>query len=302
MPFYCELCPRECGCERTADSGCGVCGEGMTARVARAAPHMWEEPPVSGERGSGTVFFAGCNLRCVYCQNYGLSRGETGVRVSPQRLRKIYFELIDKGVHNINLVTAGHFLPAVLESLSEPLPVPVVWNSSGYEKVEALKRLEGRVDIYLPDMKYAGAALAEKYSAAPDYPETAKKAILEMYRQTGPYVMGEDGLLKSGVIIRHLVLPNALENTRRVIDWVAGTFAPGQVLFSLMSQYTPMGRAAEFPEIGRRLTPEEYGKAVGYMERSGIEDGFYQELSSAGEEYTPDFDLTGIEPGDWETQ
>ncbi len=298
MRFYCKSCPRKCNVLRDERSGSGVCGQGTQIRIARAAPHMWEEPPVSGERGSGAVFFSGCALRCVYCQNYRLSRGEQGVAVTPARLREIYFELIDKGVHNINLVTAGHFVDGVLESLKDPLPVPVVWNSSGYESVETLKRLEGRVQIYLPDMKYIDPGLAKKYSAAPDYPETAGRAIFEMYRQTGPYVLDTDGLIKSGVIIRHLVLPGALDNTKRVIDWVAGNFAPGQVLFSLMSQYTPMGRASDFPEINRRLTPEEYGEAVAYMDKSGIEDGFYQELSSAKEEYTPDFDLTGVKKED----
>ncbi len=295
MPFYCRLCPRSCGSLRTPETGGGVCGQGLTARVARAAPHMWEEPPISGERGSGAVFFTGCALKCVYCQNYALSRGEMGAPVSPEKLREIYLRLVGRGVHNINLVTAGHFLPAVLESLREPLPVPVVWNSSGYETVEQVRSLKGKVQVYLPDMKYMDAALARRYSAAPDYPETAKRAVLEMFRQTGPYVMGEDGLLRSGVMIRHLVLPGALENTRRVIDWVAGTFDAGDVLFSLMSQYTPMGRACDYPELDRRLTEDEYRQALGYMEERGIVDGFYQELDSAGEEYTPDFDLTGVE-------
>lgn len=294
MAVFCRLCPRRCGAERDAQSGSGFCGEGLTARVARAAPHMWEEPPISGERGSGTVFFSGCNLQCVYCQNAVISTGGAGKPVSAESLREIYFELIEQGVHNVSLVTASHFLPAVLESLKEPLPVPVVWNSSGYESVLALKALRGKVQIYLPDMKYADPSLAARYSAAPDYPETAKRAILEMARQTGPYVIGEDGVMRSGVIIRHLVLPNALENTRNVIDWVADTFPPGEVLFSLMSQYTPMGRAAEFPEIDRRLTREEYDEAVRYMELRSIGDGFYQELSSAKEEYTPEFDLTGV--------
>ena len=294
MAFTCDLCPRKCGAVREELAGDGFCGEGLTARVARAAPHMWEEPPLSGQRGSGAVFFSGCNLRCVYCQNAVISTGKVGKPVSPERLREIYFELIEKGVHNINLVTGSHFLPAVLASLREPLPVPVVWNSSAYETVEAVRSLQGKVQIYLPDMKYMDAALAEKYSAAPDYPETAKRAILEMVRQVGPYRMGEDGLLKSGVIIRHLVLPNALENTKAVLRWVAETFGPGEVLFSLMSQYTPMGRAGAYPEIDRRLTREEYDAAVDVMERYGIQDGFYQELSSAKEEYTPDFDLTGV--------
>ncbi len=214
--------------------------------------------------------------------------------MTAERLREIYFELIAKGVHNVNLVTASHFLPEVLKSLREPLPVPVVWNSSGYESVPALRALRGKVQIYLPDMKYSDPALAARYSSAPDYPETAKRAILEMVRQTGPYVIDESGIMRSGVIVRHLVLPNALENTKGVIDWVADTFAPGEILFSLMSQYTPMGRSFEFPEINRRLTRSEYDEAVAYMEARGIGEGFYQELSSAKEEYTPEFDLTGV--------
>lgn len=296
MPSPCAICPRKCGAPRDALTGSGFCGQGLTPRVARAAPHMWEEPPLSGERGSGAVFFAGCNLRCVYCQNYALSRGEAGVPVTPEDLRRIYRRLLDQGVHNIDLITASHFLDAVVESLTPPLPVPVVWNTSAYESVAALRRLEGRLQIYLPDMKYADPALAGKYSAAPDYPETAKAAILEMFRQTGPYELDENGLLRRGVLIRHLVLPNALDNTRRVIDWVSQAFRPGEVLFSLMSQYTPMGMAGAFPELNRRLTPEEYAQAMRYMEESPIADGFYQELSSAKEEYTPDFDLTGVLP------
>ena len=294
MENVCRQCPRSCGAYRSDSSGAGYCGEGLLPRIARAAPHFWEEPPVSGERGSGAVFFSGCALRCVYCQNSAISEGHAGRIVSVQRLRQIYSELIAQGVHNINLVTASHFIGAVAESLKERLPVPVVWNSSGYESVDTLRRLEGKVDVYLPDMKYALAETAARYSAAPDYPETAKAAILEMYRQRGDYVI-EDGLIKNGVIIRHLVLPGNLENTFKVIDWVAGTFVPGQVLFSLMSQYTPAGRSGMFPEIDRRLTPEEYNAAMDYMESAGIEDGFFQELSSAKEEYTPDFDLTGVE-------
>lgn len=294
MDYFCSLCPRRCGALRSRDSGSGFCGEGLAPRVARAAPHFWEEPPVSGERGSGTVFFTGCSLKCVYCQNSAISSGGVGVQVTPERLREIYFELIAQGVHNINLVTACHFLDGVLESLAEPLPVPVVWNSGGYESVESLRRLSGRVQVYLPDMKYSDPAVAARFSAAPDYPERAKAAILEMYRQTGPYELGSDGLIRRGVIIRHLVLPGCLDNTRGVIDWVADTFAAGEVLFSLMSQYTPVGRAGEFPELCRRLTEEEYGAAMEYMHARGIEDGFYQELSSAREEYTPDFDLTGV--------
>ena len=293
MDIVCNACPRKCNAHREPERGWGVCGEGFLPRVARAAPHMWEEPPVSGELGSGTVFFTGCALRCVYCQNGAISTGGVGVTVTVDRLRQIYQKLIDSGVHNINLVTASHFVATIIQSLTPPLPIPVVWNCGGYESVETLKRLEGLVQVYLPDMKYSSSAAASRYSHAPDYPETARDAVLEMYRQTGPYIL-EDGLIKSGVIIRHLVLPGNLENTYGVIDWVSSTFSPGQILFSLMSQYTPFGDLDPFPELKQRLAPEEYGAAVSYMERSGIEDGFFQELSSAKEEYTPDFDLTGV--------
>ena len=231
---------------------------------------------------------------CVYCQNYGISVENFGKTLTPAELRAVYSRLIEKGVHNISLITASHFLEGVLESLSSPLPVPVVWNSGGYESVESLRRLEGKVQIYLPDMKYSLSAPARRYSFAPDYPEIAKSAILEMFRQTGPYELDGDGIMKSGVLIRHLVLPGNLENTFGVIDWVSETFSEGEVLFSLMSQYTPFGRASDFPELSRRLTEAEYDAAVRYMEERGITDGFYQELSSAKEEYTPDFDLTGI--------
>ncbi|MGX8698822.1 MAG: radical SAM protein [bacterium] len=294
MTYSCTLCPRMCQVDRHAAPG--FCGTGPRAIVARAAPHLWEEPPISGERGSGTVFFSGCSLRCVFCQNYDISLAVKGKEVTPAELRGIFDRLIGEGVHNINLVTATHFTDAVLEALSPPLPVPVVWNTGGYERVETLKKLEGKVQIYLPDMKYALSAPAVKYSHAPDYPEVAKKAILEMVRQMGPYRLDEDGLLKRGVILRHLVLPGNLENTFSVLDWVSETFAPGEILFSLMSQYTPYRPLPAFPELNRRLTAEEYAAAIEYMETLGIEDGFYQELSSAQEEYTPEFDGTGVEP------
>ena len=290
----CCACPRRCGALRTETSGGGVCGMGTLPRLARAAAHMWEEPCISGERGSGTVFFSGCPLRCVFCQNGQISSGGFGKTVSVARLREIFLELVSSGVHNINLVNPTHYIDCVIEACSGGLPVPVVWNSGGYESVGSLRRLEGIADIYLPDMKYALNAPAARYSAAADYPETAKEAIREMFRQTGPYVMGEDGLLRSGVVIRHLILPGNLDNTRAVIDWVSSEFAPGDVLFSLMSQYTPCGDLSGFPEISRRITPEEYSEAVSYLEASDIEDGFYQELSSAKEEYIPDFDLTGV--------
>ena len=224
--MICTLCPRRCGAERTETEGHGFCGMPAGLRVARAALHLWEEPPLSGTRGSGTVFFSGCTLRCCYCQNREISAGGFGRAVTTGRLREIFEELIAQGAHNINLVTPTHFLPWILPALEPKLPVPVVYNCGGYESVETLWLLEGKVDVYLPDLKYADAALAARLSAAPDYFPAATAAIREMFRQTGPYVM-EDGLLKRGVMIRHLVLPGQLDNTRRCIDWVAQTFSPG---------------------------------------------------------------------------
>ena len=289
--MICTLCPRRCGAERTETEGHGFCGMPAGLRVARAALHLWEEPPLSGTRGSGTVFFSGCTLRCCYCQNREISAGGFGRAITTGRLREIFEELIAQGAHNINLVTPTHFLPWLLPALAPKLPVPVVYNCGGYESVETLRLLEGKADVYLPDLKYADAALAARLSAAPDYFPAATAAIREMFRQTGPYVM-EDGLLKRGVMIRHLVLPGQLDNTRRCIDWVAQTFSPGQVLFSLMSQYTPQP-GAESP-LGRHVTAGEYRSAVDYMKNCGITDGFTQERTAAREEYTPPFDLTGV--------
>lgn len=291
----CNICPRKCNAERLplAENGEGFCGLGGAPKIARAALHFWEEPPISGENGSGTVFFSGCNLGCIFCQNKKISRGRFGKTVTPERLREIYEELIDKGAHNINLVTPTHFADAVLASLEPKLPVPVVYNCGGYESVETLKRFEGKIQIYLPDIKYSDNALAKKYSAAPDYFETAKAAVKEMYRQTGKYDIGDDGIMKKGVIIRHLILPGQLENTKKVIDWVKNEFAPGEVLFSLMSQFTPV-EGCNTDELYRRLTKEEYSEIADYLFESGIEDGFMQELSSAKEEYIPPFDLEGV--------
>lgn len=291
----CNICPRKCNAERLplAENGEGFCGLGGAPKIARAALHFWEEPPISGENGSGTVFFSGCNLGCIFCQNKKISRGRFGKTVTPERLREIYEELINKGAHNINLVTPTHFADAVLASLEPKLAVPVVYNCGGYESVETLKKFEGKIQIYLPDMKYSDNALAKKYSAAPDYFETAKAAVKEMYRQTGKYDIGDDGIMKKGVIIRHLILPGRLENTKKVIDWVKNEFAPGEVLFSLMSQFTPV-EGCNTDELYRRLTKDEYSEIADYLFESGIEDGFMQELSSAKEEYIPPFDLEGV--------
>ena len=289
--MICTLCPRKCGALRTVEDGKGFCGMPETPVVVRAMLHQWEEPCISGIRGSGAVFFSGCVLGCVFCQNGKISRERFGKSVTAVRLREIFEELIAQGAHNINLVSPTPFVPAILEALEAPLPVPVVWNTGGYERVETLRQLEGRVQIWLPDLKYADNALAKRYSGAGDYFETAAAAILEMHRQSGDYVL-EDGLLKQGVVIRHLLLPGGLANAKAVMDWVAEHFRPGQVLFSLMSQYTPQPGAEGL--LSRRVTAGEYRAALAYMENLGITDGYCQDSSSAKEEYTPEFDLQGI--------
>ena len=290
--MICNLCPRRCGVERTPDKAGGVCAMPSLPVAARAMLHQWEEPCLVGEHGTGAVFFSGCNLRCKFCQNGIISQEGYGKTITPQRLREIFQELVDQGAACLDLVTPTHFTDAVLEALGdEPWPVPVVWNCGGYESVETLKRLEGRVQVYLPDLKYALQEPARDYSGAEDYPEIARAAIWEMFRQTGPYRM-ENGQLKSGVLIRHMVLPGELENTKAVIDWVAETFRPGEVLFSLMSQYTPQESAEG--SLARHVTRSEYRSAVAYMENCGILDGFTQERTAARAEYTPPFDLTGV--------
>ena len=290
--MICTICPRRCGAERTETGGSGLCGMPAGLVVAKAMLHRWEEPCLSGTRGAGTVFFSGCNLGCTFCQNGRISHENFGKIISPARLREIFDELIAQGAHCIDLVSPTHFTPWVLEALKQPLPVPVVWNSGGYDSVDTLKTLEGKVQIYLPDLKYALSKPARELSRAADYFDVAAAAIDEMFRQVGPYRMGEDGLMQSGVIIRHLVLPGQLENTRRVIDYVARRFSPGEVKFSLMSQYTPQPGATG--AMARRLTGAEYRAARDYMAACGIDDGFCQERSSAKEEYTPDFDLSGV--------
>ena len=293
--FTCNLCPRKCNIQREAltDTGKGFCNMGENPVIARAALHHWEEPPISGTKGSGTIFFSGCNLKCTFCQNEEISRGCFGKEVTIERLREIYFDLIEQGAHNINLVTGTHFINAIAKSLNEPLPVPVVYNCGGYESINALKLLENKVQIYLPDLKYSDDELALKYSEAPDYFEIATNTIKEMFRQVGKCEFDDNGIMTKGIIIRHLILPNHLENTKRVIDWVKDNFKDGEVLFSLMSQFTP-NKTCSFPELSRRLIQEEYDEIEEYLFNSGIEDGFMQELSSAKEEYIPPFNLEGV--------
>ena len=292
--LICNACPRRCGVDRAGGQR-GFCGVPENPVVARAAPHFGEEPCISGTRGSGAVFFAGCTLRCVFCQNYGLSRARQGKEITVSRLRDIFKELRDQGVHNINLVTASHYVRPVVAALEGlDLGIPVVWNSSGYESVETLKMLEGLVHVYLPDLKYLDGALAAKYSGAPDYPEVAQAAIREMFRQRGAFELDGDGMLRSGVLIRHLILPRQGQNTKRVIDWVSEEFRPGDVLFSLMSQYTPMGDLRRFPELRQPVSPALDRALYKYLIDSPIEHGFYQEREASGMAMIPKFDGTGV--------
>ena len=286
---HCTLCPRRCGVDRTAGQT-GFCRMPGELRIARAMLHYGEEPPISGSFGTGAVFFSGCTLRCLFCQNQEISAGGKGKAVTSAELRDIFERLIDEGAQSIDLVTPTHFLPDILPALSPKLPVPVVYNCGGYERVETLKQLEGLVGIYLPDMKYADNALAARLSGAPDYFEVAAAAIQEMYRQSGKPVM-EDDAMQRGVLIRHLVLPGYLDNTLRVLDWISESFPRDGVMVSLMSQYVPMGRAKELPPLNRRLTQEEYDGALSWMELCGLELGYAQDLTAATTELLPDFNL-----------
>lgn len=290
--FICNLCPRNCGVLRS-ESGNGWCGMGANPRIARAAPHFDEEPVISGEKGSGAVFFSGCSLKCCFCQNFDLSHKSWGQTVSTERLLEIYFELIAQGVHNINLVNPTHFAEAIYESLEGGLPVPVIWNSGGYEKVETLRRFEGRVQVYLPDLKYIHQSSARKYSGAADYFEYAAPAIHEMLRQTGPVELDENGIILHGTIIRHLILPGCAEESCKILDYIHQEFPEAWI--SLMAQYLPFGEAEGVDELGRRLTQAEYDLVADHLLELGMEDGFIQELSSSDEKYIPKFDLTGVQ-------
>lgn len=289
---HCTLCPRRCGVDRTRGQ-LGFCKMPGQIHAARAGVHYWEEPVISGSFGSGAVFFSGCTLKCAFCQNYDISQENFGKPMTSAELRAAFERLIDEGVQNINLVTPTHFLPDILPALEPKLPVPVVYNCGGYESVETLRQLEGKIDVYLPDFKYSDNALAKKLSSAPDYFETASAAILEMYRQVGkPVIEGDE--MNRGVLVRHLVLPGCVDNSLGVLDWVAEHFRSGDILFSLMSQYVPMGRAVEMPPFDRRITELEYDSVLSYMMLLGIEDGYTQDFSSAERGYTPSFDLTGL--------
>lgn len=314
----CNLCPRGCMADRDAGQR-GVCGETSTLRAARAALHMWEEPCISGTRGSGTIFFSGCPLRCVYCQNARIADGSVGREISTGRLGEIMLEQQERGANNINLVTPTHFVPQIAEAIvcarKAGLAIPVVYNTSAYETVETLKMLDGLVDVYLPDMKYYASGLAARYSNAPDYPETAKTAIAEMVRQvgkvrfaraggasrrladaggTGEICEVEDGIMLKGVIVRHLLLPGNLRDSKAIVRYLYDTYGD-RIYISIMNQYTPMpGIGGRFPELDRKVTAEEYDELVDYAVSLGVENGFIQEGETASESFIPDFDMKGI--------
>ena len=288
----CTLCPRRCGADRT-NGQLGFCRQPDKIYAARAAAHYWEEPVISGSFGSGAVFFSGCTLRCAFCQNGVISQENFGRELSRKELRAAFERLIDEGCQNINLVTPTHFLPSILPALTPKLPVPVVYNCGGYESVETLRELDGLIDIYLPDFKYSDAALAKELSAAPEYPQIASAAILEMYRQVGGAVI-EDEQMTRGVIIRHLVLPGCIDNSLGVLDWIADHFPKKDVLVSLMSQYVPMGHAKQMPPYDRRITQDEYDAVLSYLYLLELDNGYTQDFSAASADYIPEFNLEGL--------
>lgn len=290
----CRLCPRRCGAQRTAHSGEGVCHMGTVPLVARAAPHHGEEPCLSGERGSGTVFFCGCPLGCVFCQNAQISRdGAGGVPMTPEALGGLFAELRRRGAHNINLVTASHFVPAVAQALREwPPGIPVVYNSGGYETVRALRMLQGLVDVYLPDFKYADADTARICADAPDYPETALAAIIEMRRQTGAARYDAQGMLLRGTMVRHLVLPGLSGMSMRALNRLDAAL-PGDVPISLMGQYTPYGKALQIKGLNRPLLTREYNRVAAHL-RALNRPGYTQSLRARGTDMIPVWDLTQL--------
>lgn len=288
--MICRFCPRKCGIERK-NAG-GFCRSSEKFRIARASLHFWEEPCISGKNGSGAVFFSGCNLKCVYCQNYEISRDNKGMEVSRERLVEIFENLVLQGAENINLVNPTHYAPMLADVLKEwKSPVPVVYNSSGYESTQTLKKLDGLIDIYLPDFKYIRSDKAERYSSAADYPEIVKAALAEMYHQSEKTVF-EGDMMKKGMIIRHLILPQNTNSSLRIIDYISKHFE--KAYLSLMAQYIPCTNLENYKEINRMVTQREYDKVVDYAISKGMEKLFVQELSSADDKYIPLFDFSGL--------
>lgn len=296
MTEPCRLCPRSCRADRSRGKT-GYCGMDGTLRLARAALHMWEEPCISGTRGSGTVFFTGCGLRCIYCQNREIALGRQGKAITVERLADIFLELEQKGAANINLVTGTQYVPQILTALegakARGMKLPVVYNTSGYERPEILRLLEGYVDIYLPDCKYMEASLAEAFSHAPDYPEVVKRALAEMFRQVGPPKLDAKGYARKGMIVRHLILPGHTTNSRKVLEYLYRTFGD-DIMISIMNQYTPVYPQEKFPELNRRVTGREYNKVLDYAISLGIVNAYTQEGETAEESFIPEFDFEGV--------
>ena len=302
MSDKCNLCPRNCNVDREEEKK-GYCGQTNKIFVARAALHMWEEPCISGKEGSGAVFFCGCNLRCIFCQNHKIALGKeatgeaVGKEISIERLKDIFLELQEKGANNINLVTGTHYIPQIAVALKlakqNGLRIPVVYNTGGYEKVESLRCLEGLVDIYLPDMKYVSKKLSKEYSNAEDYFEVVKDAIEEMVRQVGEAIFDERGYMKKGVIVRHLVLPGSTKDSRAVLDYLWDTYG-NKIYISIMNQYTPMEQIKNHPLLSRKVTKREYAKVVDYALSLGWENAFIQEGETAKESFIPGFNHEGV--------
>lgn len=297
----CNLCPRNCAADRKSGE-MGICGQTEELKVARAALHHWEEPCISGTSGSGTVFFSGCALRCVFCQNADIANGTAGKTITGERLAEIFLELQEKGANNINLVTPGHFVPQIIMAIgrakAEGLSVPIVYNTGSYEAVDTIKSLEGIVDIYLPDFKYMSEKLSGRYSGAPDYSRAAMAAIAQMVRQTGAaefFGGDEEGLMRRGTIVRHLLLPGQTEDSKEVIRYLYGTYGD-DIYISIMNQFTPMPGLERYPELNRRITQEEYDAVVDYAIGLGVTCGFIQEGETADESFIPAFDGEGVEP------
>jgi len=293
----CTLCPRKCHANRLAGET-GFCGRTAELTAARAALHYWEEPCISGTTGSGAVFFSGCNLQCVFCQNHKIAIGKSGKIISLERLTEIFLELQAKGAANINLVTGTHFIPQIALALSsakaQGLMIPVVYNTGSYEDTASLRLLEGLVDIYLPDLKYYSSDLSAKYSHAADYFRIASAAIAEMYRQTKtPVIDPETGLMRRGMIVRHLLLPGETRDSKKVLRFLHETYG-NDIYVSIMNQYTPLQHIAQSPSLNRRVTKEEYDRVLVFAERLGIEQGFYQEGGTASESFIPEFDGEGL--------
>ncbi|WP_294836746.1 radical SAM protein [uncultured Eubacterium sp.] len=289
--MICNACPRGCNVDREVSFG--YCKSPEKFKLARASLHYWEEPCISGKNGSGAIFFSGCNLGCVFCQNYEISHGCKGVEVSDDDLVRIMKRLVDEGANNINFVNPTHYSLQLLRVLEKyKPPVPIVYNTSGYDSVETLKMLDGAVDIYLPDFKYIRPDKALKYSKAENYPQVVEEALAEMKRQVGDDVFDENGIMQRGMIIRHLVLPSNTNSSISVLDYLAENF--GDTYISVMAQYVPCGDLTEYKEINRRLTQREYDKVVNHIFDLGLQKIFVQELESAVTDYIPDFDLTGV--------